>query len=597
MNKNYDFSGWATKNNVRCSDGRTILRDAFKDDNGKKVPLVWNHDHNEPENVLGHAILENRDEGVYAYGYLNDTPRGKHAKEAIKHGDVMALSIYANQLKEKTGNVIHGAIREVSLVLAGANPEATIDTIIRHGEVFDDEVVVYFPEQIELSHADEQEPSKESPKEEAKEKESMADDKKEKTIADVFNELNDEQKNVVYAMIGMALEDQKGAKDEEKEEEKEDMKHNVFDEETNTQNNYLSHSDMQTIFRDAKRLGSLKEAVGEFTDGAMLQHDDETAPAYGITRIDALFPDYKNLNVPPEFIQRDNDWVTKFMSGVHHTPFTRIKSMFANITEDEARAKGYFKGKLKKEEVFSLLKRTTDPQTIYKKQKLDRDDVIDITDFDVVAWIKREMRVMLDEEIARACLIGDGRLPSDDDRISPDHVRPIASDSDLFAVKVKIAGSDIEQIIREIIRARRFYKGSGNPTFFTTEEMLTEMLLVEDGISHLKYADEAALARALRVKEIVTVPVMEGFTINNKPIVGIMVNLQDYTIGADKGGNVELFDDFDIDYNQMKYLMETRISAALTKPYSALVITSGETTTSHSSVDPSDAQEKIVVEP
>ena len=592
MNKNYDFSGWATKNNVRCSDGRTILRDAFKDDNGKKVPLVWNHDHNEPENVLGHAILENRDEGVYAYGYLNDTPRGKHAKEAIKHGDVMALSIYANQLKEKTGNVIHGAIREVSLVLAGANPEATIDTIIRHGEVFDDEVVVYFPEQIELSHADDQETTKEeAPKEEKVEN-------NEETVMDVFNTLSEKQKNAVYAMIAEALKSGDKEDDtEEKEEEKEDMKHNVFDEETNTQNNYLSHSDMQTIFRDAKRLGSLKEAVSEFTDGAMLQHDDETAPAYGITRIDALFPDYKNLNVPPEFIQRDNGWVTKFMSGVHHTPFTRIKSMFANITEDEARAKGYFKGKLKKEEVFSLLKRTTDPQTIYKKQKLDRDDVIDITDFDVVAWIKREMRVMLDEEIARACLIGDGRLPSDDDRISPDHVRPIALDSDLFAVKVKIAGSDIEQIIREIIRARRFYKGSGNPTFFTTEEMLTEMLLVEDGISHLKYADEAALARALRVKEIVTVPVMEGFTINNKPIVGIMVNLQDYTIGADKGGNVEMFDDFDIDYNQMKYLMETRISAALTKPYSALVITSGETTTSHSSVDPSDAQEKIVVEP
>ena len=584
MAETYDFSGWATRCNIRCSDGRTIMPNAFKDDDGKKVPLVWNHEHNDPENVLGHAILENKEDGVYAYAYLNNTAKAAHAKDAIAHGDVMALSIYANQLQEKAGSVFHGRIRELSLVLAGANPEATIDSIIRHGEVFDDEIVAYFPEQIELFHAEEETEEKEDTK--------MAENNSEKTVKDVFDSMTEEQKTVVYAMIGMALDEKK--EDEDDDEGEENMKHNVFDEDTKARGNYLSHSDMETIFQQAKRLGSLRDAVSEYTEGAMLQHDDEPAdPVYGIASINELFPEYKNLNVPPEWIARDNSWVSKFMSGVHHTPFSRIKSMFANITEDEARALGYIKGHLKKEEVFSLLKRTTDPQTIYKKQKLDRDDIIDITDFDVVAWIKREMRVMLDEEIARACLIGDGRLTSDDDHISYDHVRPIAEESDLFAVKVRVASSDPWEIIKAIIRSRRFYKGSGNPTFFTTEEMLTEMLLLEDGINHPLFADEAALARKLRVKEIVTVPVMENHTINSKPLVGIIVNLQDYTIGADKGGAVELFDDFDIDYNQQKYLMETRISGALTKPYSALVITSGEAADGHSSVDPSDAEEAI----
>ena len=590
MAKTYDFSGWATRCNVRCSDGRTILPNAFKDDDGKKVPLVWNHEHNDPENVLGHAILENKEDGVYAYAFLNNTAKAQHAKDAVEHGDVMALSIYANQLQEKAGSVIHGKIRELSLVLAGANPEATIDSIIRHGEVFDDEIVAYFPEAIELAHAEEKEEEK------VEEKPEEQKPNPDKTVGEVFESLTEEQKNVVYYMIGEALKSSEAKPDNKKEDEGEkEMKHNVFDEDTKARGTYLSHSDMETIFQQAKRLGSLRDAVSEYTDGAMLQHDDEepAAPAYGIASINELFPEYKNLNVPPEWIARDNSWVSKFMSGVHHTPFSRIKSMFANITEDEARALGYIKGHLKKEEVFSLLKRTTDPQTIYKKQKLDRDDIIDITDFDVVAWIKREMRVMLDEEIARACLIGDGRLTSDDDHISYDHVRPIAEESDLFAVKVRVASSDPWEIIKAIIRSRRFYKGSGNPTFFTTEEMLTEMLLLEDGINHPLFADEAALARKLRVKEIVTVPVMENHTINSKPLVGVIVNLQDYTIGADKGGAVELFDDFDIDYNQQKYLMETRISGALTKPYSALVITSGEAADGHSSVDPSDAEEAI----
>lgn len=563
MPKKYDFAGWATKYNVHCTDGRTIMPDAFESDDGKRVPLVWNHGHNDPENVLGHAVLEKRPEGIYAYCSLNNTAKGQHMRESVKHGDVTGLSIYANQLKQQAGNVIHGTIRELSLVLAGANKEAFIDQILYHGEEMDDEAIIYPGYQDVILHANE-------------EKEEVSDNKKpesDETIKDVFDTLSEKQKNVVYAMIGMALE---GDKDNDSDEGGEDVKHNVFDQDTQEQGNYLSHSDMETIFKKAKQLGSLREAVEDFTDGAGIAHaDGDDAQTYGIQDVDWLFPEYRNLNMPPEFIKRDMNWVAKVLNGAHHTPFSRIKSMFANITEDEARAKGYIKGKLKKEEVFSLLKRTTDPQTIYKKQKMDRDDIIDITDFDVVAWLKREMRMMLDEEIARAQLIGDGRLASDDDHISEDHVRPIAKDSDLFTVKVHVKGNDVKDIITQIIRSRRYYKGSGNPTFFTTEEYLTEMLLLEDGIGHPLYADEAALARKLRVKEIVTVPVMENQAIGEETLVGIIVNMQDYNVGADKGGQVAMFDDFDIDYNQQKYLIETRISGALTVPYSALCITCG----------------------
>ena len=607
MGANYDFSGWATKNDLLCSDGRTIKRDAFKDNDGAVVPLVWNHVHDDPGNVLGHALLENRPEGVYAYCTFNDTDAGKVGKELVRHGDVNSLSINANKLKHHGRDVVHGVIREVSLVLAGANPGAVIDfPVLSHGEdgdvENDSEAWISFGYQnvdLKLNHSDDEneeteveeekeveEPKVEEPaKEELEhadepEEEQMADN--EKTVQDVFDELTEEQKNVVYFMIGQALEDA-GVDTEEGEEE---MKHNVFDSDYEP-NDVLSHSDMETIFKDAKRLGSLKDAVNEFCDGGTLMHDDEEPPRYGIMGngtttfgIDALFPDVKNLNVPPAWIKRDTDWVGVVMNGVHKTPFSRIKSMFANITEDEARAKGYIKGHLKKEQVFSLLKRSTDPQTIYKKQKLDRDDVIDITDFDVVSWIKGEMRMMLDEEIARAILIGDGRLTSDDDHISHDHIRPIATDADLYTIKVQVTpgtgdADTAKNTIDAAVRARKEYKGSGNPIFFTTEDVLTEMLLLEDGISHKLYKSESELATQMRVSRIVTVPVMEGFKISGADCLGIIVNLSDYNVGADKGGAVNMFDDFDIDYNQMKYLIETRCSGALIKPYSAIVLTKG----------------------
>lgn len=561
----YDFSGWATRANIKCSDGRTIMPDAFRSNSGKVVPLVWNHQHNEPENVLGHALLEAVDGDMYAYCSFNDTERGRHAKTAVEHGDVTALSIYANQLKQRNGEVLHGEIREVSLVLAGANPEAFIDSVLRHGEEQEDEAVMFFNEPIELYHAEEEEAE-------------QADDDDEETVGDVFNSLSEKQKKVVYYLIGASLEEAgKGKSEEEGEEE---MKHNVFDSETQ-QGNFLSHSDIAGIFDDAKRTGSLKAAVTDFIEDNELMHaegdpvyNSDADGNYGIADIDWLFPEYHNLNVPPEFIKREMGWVTDVMSGVHRSPFSRIKSQFANITEDEARAKGYIKGNKKKNEVFTLLKRTTDPQTVYKKQKMDRDDIIDITDFDVVAWIKREMRMMLDEELARAFLIGDGRLSDDEDKIQESHIRPIATDDDLYTIKVTVSDpSDARNIIRAVIRARKNYKGSGSPTFFTTEDTLIEMLLLEDGIGHPLYADEAALARKLRVSKIVTVPVMEGYQINGADCYGVIVNLKDYNVGADKGGQVEMFDDFDIDYNQFKYLIETRCSGALVKPYSAMVIT------------------------
>ena len=569
----YDFSGWATKNDLQCSDGRTIRRDAFKDNDGQTVPLVWNHQHNDSQNVLGHALLENRPEGVYAYCKFNDTPAGKNAKMLVEHGDVSALSIYANRLKQNQGNVTHGVIREVSLVLAGANPGAFIDSIMRHGECSDEEAVIYTGEDLVLEHAD-------------KEDEMENDNKKEKTVQDVVDSMSEEQRNVMYALIGQALEDVKHGEDAENQNENNgegednEMKHNVFENDNNKQNNTLSHADMEMILKNAKRCGSLKEAVLAHAD----EHGDAIYDTYGIKPnaegegISMLFPDYKNLNNVPEFIKRDTGWVAQVMGAVHHTPFSRIKSMFADIREEEARALGYMKGDLKKEEVFSLLKRTTDPQTIYKKQKLHRDDVIDITSFDVVAWIKAEMRMMLEEEIARAILIGDGRLADDDNKIQQQHIRSIANEDPLFAIHKDLVVAEGEErakgFIKTCIRARKDYKGSGEPTLFLAEEMLVEMLLLEDKNGRVIYESEQALARALRVKNIVTVPVMEGAKnlAKDKNILGIVVNLKDYNVGADKGGAVAMFEDFDIDYNAQKYLIETRCSGALVKPFSAIVI-------------------------
>ena len=565
----FDFSGWATRNNLKCSDGRTIRKDAFKDNNGQKVPLVWNHQHNEPFNILGHALLENREEGVYAYCAFNDTEAGQNAKRLVEHGDVSALSIYANQLKQHGGDVIHGSIREVSLVLAGANPGAFIDSIICHGEESEEEAIIYTGEDISLSHADNEEMKEEKTMDDTKKVENKTDNK---TVKDVFDTLTEEQKTVVYALIGQALEDA-GKTDENDDEEDNNMKHNVFDQDDMMQGNVLSHSDMEEIFSDAKRTGSLKESF--------LAHAEGT---YGIDAIDTLFPEPKSMNTPPEFIKRDTNWVAGVINGVHHTPFSRIKSMFANITEDEARAKGYIKGKLKKEEVFTLLKRTTTPTTIYKKQKLDRDDIIDITDFDVVAWIKSEMRMMLDEEIARAILVGDGRLTSDDDHISETNIRPIWKDDDLYTIKTKItvdaSATDDDKakaVIKAAVKSRKNYKGSGNPVLYTTEDFLTNCLLLEDTQGYRLYKSEQDVATAMRVSRIVTVPVMENLSRTDsesktRNLVGIIVNLNDYNVGADKGGAVNMFDDFDIDYNQQKYLMETRCSGALIKPYSAIAL-------------------------
>ena len=573
----YDFSGWATKNNIKCSDGRTILRDAFKHNDGQTVPLVWNHQHNESANVLGHAVLENREEGVYAYCTFNDTEAGKNAKLLVEHGDVTALSIYANQLKQNGSNVMHGTIREVSLVLAGANPGAFIDSIIRHGEFCEDEAVIYTGENLSLEHADQKPSDKDDKAGEDDKGDGKVEGNKEKTIKDVVDSMSEEQKNVLYALVGQALEGKEMAQSAIEENNniedggEQEMKHNVFEGRETDKKDVLSHDAMETIFKDAKRYGSLKESF--------LAHADQ----YGIKDIEWLFPDAKNVNMPPDFIKRDDSYVQKVMRGVHHVPFSRIKSMHADITADQARAKGYIKGKLKKEEVFTLLKRTTSPTTIYKKQKLDRDDVIDITDFDVVAWLKMEMRMMLDEEIARAILVGDGRLSSDDDKINEMCIRPIATDADLYCVKapVTVASAATEEeiakaFIRTVIKSRKEYKGSGSPTLFTTEDVLTNCLLLEDKNGRIIYDTVEKLATALRVKEIVTVEVMEGAKTKveeqEKPLMALMVNLVDYYVGADKGGAVNMFDDFDIDYNQQKYLMETRCSGALVKPFSAIAV-------------------------
>ena len=581
-----DFSGWATRNDLKCSDGRVIRRDAFKHDDGIKVPLVWNHQHNDPRNVLGHAWLENRPEGVYTYGFFNDSESGEIGKILVKHGDICALSIYANQLQQRGCDVLHGEIREVSLVHAGANPGAFIDSMLKHGEDSDDEAIIYTGMPLYLSHSDadkQEDKADDGEKKETSEKkddpEKKTDSDEEKTVADVINSMTEEQKNVMYAMIGRAMDDQ-GESDPESEDNNDDdskggtntMKHNVFDKDDRQKENVLIHSDgsevsseeISTIFGDIKRYGSLKDSV----------------LAHGIDNVDYLFPDAQTLANTPEFIQRDTGWVKKVMSGVHHTPFSRIKSIFADITEDDARAKGYFKGKLKKEEVFGLLKRTTTPTTVYKKQKMDRDDVVDITDFDVVAWLKSEMRMMLDEELARAYLIGDGRLASSDDKINEQNIRPIFKDEELYTIQatVSVQSSATEddkarEFIRTAIKARKNYKGSGQPTLYTTEDILTDCLLLTDTTGRDLYTDVAQLAKKLRVKEIVTVPVMEGVNgKNGGALMGIIVNLADYNVGADRGGAVNMFDDFDIDYNQQKYLIETRCSGALIKPYSAIAL-------------------------
>ena len=564
----YDFSGWATRTDLKCSDGRTIRRDAFKGCDGKKVPLVWNHNHNDPNNVLGHALLENRPEGVYAYGTFNDSESGKTAKLLVEHGDISSLSIMANQLKQNGGDVLHGVIREVSLVLAGANPGAFIDSVISHGEISDEEAIIYTDEHIEMYHADDPEETKSESTEnttETKEDNTVA----EKTVKDVFDTLTEEQKKVVYALIGAAIEDSNS-----NDEEDDNVKHNVFDGSVDPRESedILSHADQMEIIGDAKRYGSMKEA----------------ALAHGIDDVEWLFPDYKELNNPPTFIQRDMEWVGKVMNAARHSPFSRIKTTFADITEDEARARGYIKGKMKKEEFFSLMKRTTDPQTIYKKQKMDRDDVIDITSFDVIAWLKSEMRMMLNEELARAILVGDGRLASDDDKIQENHIRPIWKDDDIYTIKARVAptgtGSSgavtdddkAKAFIRSAIKARKDYKGSGNPVLFTTEDMLTDMLLLTDEMGRDLYTSESQLATKLRVREIITVPVMENLSrtsgSDELELMGLIVNMTDYNIGADRGGAINMFEDFDIDYNQQKYLIETRCSGALIKPYSAIAL-------------------------
>ena len=609
MGEQYDFCGYATKNDLLCSDGRTIRQDAFKDCDGTTVPLLWNHIHDDPEMVLGHALLENRPDGVYMYGKFND---GEKAR-ACKNNDVKGLSIHANRLKQYAGDVLHGVINEVSLVLKGANPGALIDFSLAHGDGSDeDEAWMYLvgDEYTELQHGDierkVEEVTHSEPEEESKEEIKMeepkmednammhADEEKEETSAkgnkdetveDVFNTLTDKQKTAVYALLAAA----QGDDEDEEDEEDENVKHNAFESYENDSNT-LTHADMEAIFRDAKKNGSLREAVDNYMeDNGVLEHADSD---YGITRgtgtntyfvrdPEMLFPDYRAISNTPEFIKRDTNWVTEFMSAVKHTPFARIKTLFADITIEDARALGYVKGRLKKEEFFNLIKRTTDPQTIYKKQKMDRDDVIDITDFDVVAWIKGEMRDMLEEEIARACLIGDGRDASSDDKIFENHVRSVLNDADLFTVKVGYtadadASKAARQFVREAIHARKDYKGTGNPIMFTSDTNLADLLTMEDEMGRFIYETEAQLITALRVRKVVTVPLFEGktFTKDGETYIldAIIINPIDYVIGADKGGAVNMFDDFDIDYNQQKYLIETRISGALVKPQSAIVI-------------------------
>lgn len=590
VNKNdYDFGGWATRNDIRCSDGRTIRRDAFKDCDGKSVPLVFNHDHSTMSNVLGHGLLENRPEGVYVYGKFNESEEGQGARMRVNNRDITSLSIYANHLKQNGSDVIHGMIREVSLVLAGANPGAYIDTIMEHCDADEEEAEIYPPfesEGLDLYHTDAPaESSKEEPeeaiehadeavKEDSKqeEKKPMADEaKKDKTVQDVLDTLDEEQKTVVMALIAAAAEGagEGGEAKHSDEGENNEMKNNVFDNTVEKQDeNVLTHSEMMAIFEDAKSYGNLKDAV----------------LAHGITNIDYLFPDAQTIDKTPSWIKRPDSWVSKVMNGVKKVPFSRIRSIHANITADEARAKGFTKGKQKIDEVFLLLKRETTPQTIYKKQSLHRDDVIDITDFDVVAWMKTEMRGMLEEEIARAILVGDGRNALADDKIKEDNVRPIWKDDELYTIhaiyNVGSSATASEKAVAALeaaIRARKDYRGSGSPKFYTTEGFVTEALLIKDTTGRYIYETEEQLARKLRVSEIVTVPVMEGLSRETAShdtvyLQGIIVNLQDYAVGADKGGAVSMFDDFNIDYNKLIYLIETRCSGALNVPKSAIAV-------------------------
>lgn len=565
MGVEFDFSGWATKNGLKCSDGRVIMHDAFKDNDGQTVPLVWNHQHDNSSNVLGHALLENRDEGVYAYCSFNDSEAGQNAKLLVKHGDVNALSIYANQLKQRGSEVIHGAIREVSLVLAGANPGALIDNLyFAHSEeVIDDEAIIYTGENLVLSHSNmkEEEPEEKEEKledEPEKDEESeKSDDDSGKSVKEVFDSLNEEQKTVVYALMAEIMDD--SAK-EDSEGGNEDMKHNVFDNDQQ-QDAILMHNAMEEIIKDAKNKGSLRESF--------LAHAD----TYGIKDIEWLFPDAKNVveGGAPGFIKRNpEEWVSIVMNGVHHTPFSRIKMMFADLREDDARAKGYAqKGKLKKEEVFGLIKRTVEPTTIYKKQKLDRDDIIDITDFDVVSWLKGEMRMMLDEEIARAILFGDGRTAMSEDKIKETNIIPACSDAALYTIKETLPSSyTAKDVIKAAVKGQNDYEGSGNTTMFVANTTVTDMLLLEDGMQHRLYKDVNELALACSVNRIVKVPA----SIIPKGVVALIVDLKDYNVGADKGGSINMFDDFDIDYNQQKYLIETRCSGALYRPFSSVVI-------------------------
>ena len=607
--KGYDFAGWVTRNDVKCSDGRIIRHNAFKDQDGTKVPLVWMHQHGGIENVLGNVLLQNRPEGVYGYGSLNDSEAADMARIVLKHDDVTAMSIFANNLTRQGNNVIHGTIREVSLVLAGANPGATIDEVVIHEDGYDNDELIFFnAEDNTLRHSDdgsiEFEPLEDSivHADDSKKEDDMADEKKsstdtksedsssdDKTLEDIFNSMTEEQKTVVYALVGQALE-QGGGSDNDDSDEEDNVKHNVFDNEydADTQNDVLVHDAMNEIIAEAKNGYSMKKIFNDY----VADHTDDGAgdaiahaATYGVDPVDYLFPDAKTITPTPEFIRRDTGWVSQLMNRVHHTPFSRIKSVFADITADEARARGYMKGKLKKEEVFTLLKRSTSPTTIYKKQKMDRDDVIDITDFDVIAWLKGEMRGMLDEEIARAVLVGDGRMTDDDDHISEEHIRPIWKDAELYTIQapIQLEGTETpddiaKTFIRTAIKARKDYKGSGNPILFTTEDFLTDMLLLEDKIGHPLYDSVEKLATKLRVSQIVTVEVMEGLTreveSKTRTLMGIIVNPVDYNIGADKGGAINMFDDFDIDYNQQKYLIETRCSGALIKPFSAIAIES-----------------------
>lgn len=589
VNFDYDCSGWATKANVRCYDGLVIAQDAFKECSGKVVPMVYNHDHSNVDNVIGHCLLENRPGGVYCYAKFNDTDTGKTARQCVESGDLSAFSIFANGLKKVGSTVKHGFIREVSLVLAGCNPGALIDEVVKHSADEDyegGEAFIYNEDGLSLTHGMDPEGNPledlthsadsgdavtddKATQEEAK----MADEKNEgKTLEQVYNSMTDEQKECCHALVGLALEEQEGGDNDDGEED-DTVKQNVFDKDTNA--TVLKHSidEINNVVKTAKSHGTMKAA---FEDAGM----DSDELAHSIDNIDWLFPEDHLLDTTPRIIDKPDDWVSVVMGAVHHIPFSRFKSMFADLTEEDARAKGYFKGNFKKEEVFGLLRRSTSPTTVYKKQKLDRDDVIDITSFDVVAWLKQEMRLKLNRELALAYLLGDGRLAASEDKIDENCIRPVFNDSDLFTIKVQCKTTGLttvedkyKALIKQILRSRKEYRGSGTPTLFTTEDALTEMLLLEDGIGHPLYADEAALARKLRVKNIVTIPEMEGRKgAKGGDLVCLIVNLADYTVGADKGGAVSMFDDFDIDFNAQKYLIETRCSGALTTPFSAMAV-------------------------